>query len=165
MIALLNEFVPKSVSLFQENIALGSLVVSMFALIDWSFDTFSIKRLFRKNTVGLLTVRRIVSNFVAFVLIGFIMATYYYSVEKDLSFVETMRQMDHFFFNPTGMYFFIVASLISLSLIMIQSVQRNLGWANFTSLIWGKYKKPKEEDRIFLFVDLISSTCMVLTIV
>lgn len=154
----LNEFVPKSFSLFQENIILGSFVVSLFAIIDWCFDTFIIKKVFKRNPVGLLTIRRIISNFVAFALIGFIMATYYYSVEKDLSFVETMHQIDRFFFNPTGLYFFIVASLISLSLIMVQSVQRNLGWGNFISLIWGKYRKPKEEDRIFLFVDLVSST-------
>ncbi len=153
-----NEYIPKSIAFFQENISIASLVVSLFAIMDWYFDNFLAKKLFKNSPVGITIIRKFIDNIVGFVIVGTIMATYYYSFEKELGFIETLSHLNNFFFNPVTLYFFIVATLISLSLTMLQSVQQNLGWSNFISLIIGKYRKPKEEDRIFLFVDLVSST-------
>ena len=149
---------PKSFAFFNDNISLASLIVSLFAIIDWCFDTFVFNRLLKRNSVRVLSLRRFISNIIAFSIIGLIMATYHYSFERNLSFLQTLGQLDSFFFNPVGTYFFVVGLLISSSLFLIQSVQRNLGWPNLLSLIVGKYRTPKEEDRIFLFVDLVSST-------
>lgn len=150
--------IPKSIAFFRENITTGSIIVSLFVIMDWYLENFLVKRLSKNSSVGFTILRKFFDNILAFAIMGTIMATYYYSFEKNLGFIESLKQLDKFFFNPVGLYFFIVAILISTSLIFTQTVQRNLGWSNLLSLIIGKYRKPKEEDRIFLFVDLVSST-------
>lgn len=57
-------------------------------------------------------------------------------------------------FYAITIYFFSVGSLIQF----FYDLNRKIGQGNFFRHLMGKYKKPKEEERIFLFMDLKSST-------
>jgi adenylate cyclase len=48
--------------------------------------------------------------------------------------------------------------MIKFSLGFYFEVQKRLGYKMFSKFLVGYYKKPKEENRIFLFIDLVSST-------
>jgi len=60
--------------------------------------------------------------------------------------------------SPTTLIYYLYAFIVNLSLSFLWEVTRLLGRGNFFKLITGKFYSPKEEYRIFMFVDLKSST-------
>lgn len=57
-------------------------------------------------------------------------------------------------------YIFSVSFMLSLGINFLLIVQNKIGLNNFASIIMGKYHNPREENRIFLFIDLKSSSLM-----
>lgn len=74
-----------------------------------------------------------------------------------------MMQRDIFSFwnflqSPATLIYYLYVFLVNLSLSFLWEIIRLLGRGNFVKLITGKFYSPKEEYRIFMFVDLNSST-------
>lgn len=59
------------------------------------------------------------------------------------------------FFSIMG---WLLASILALTFLL--EVRRKVGPENFISLLTGKYHRPREEDRVFLFLDLKGSTAI-----
>jgi adenylate cyclase len=53
---------------------------------------------------------------------------------------------------------FVYAATVNLVVDFVRQVARKLGPRELAKFITGKYHKPREEDRIFMFLDLTSST-------
>ncbi|PKQ65463.1 hypothetical protein BZG02_00195 [Labilibaculum filiforme] len=74
------------------------------------------------------------------------------------NFPETFPQLlllyNSQFFYAVLVYFFVVGSLIEI----FHEIDRKLGKGVLLKFLLGRYYKPKEEQRIFLFMDLRSST-------
>ncbi|WP_180327362.1 adenylate/guanylate cyclase domain-containing protein [Labilibaculum manganireducens] len=83
---------------------------------------------------------------------------FHYSIEKGLGFIDSVKQINDFIFNPIGLYFFIIGLFIKYTLDVFLGALKRTGLSLFFNSLFGKYKKPFEENRIFIFLDLVSST-------
>ena len=68
-----------------------------------------------------------------------------------LSFWEFLR-------SPAAFIYYLYVFLVNSTLSLLLEITRLLGRGNFFKLIAGKFYSPQEEFRIFMFVDLNSST-------
>lgn len=64
----------------------------------------------------------------------------------------------YFLKSPSSFIYYLYVFLVNLFLSFLWEITRLLGRGNFLKLITGKFYSPKEEYRIFMFVDLKSST-------
>lgn len=64
----------------------------------------------------------------------------------------------NFIKSPSTLIYCLYVLIVNLSLSFLWEITRLLGSGNFFKLVTGKFYKPKEEYRIFMFVDLNSST-------
>jgi adenylate cyclase len=92
------------------------------------------------------------------VLLGFIFIPL--QTGKPLSDEETKKALIKYLTNPIHVKNIIVwSAIVALTQIMLQFNTR-FGEGSLWNMISGKYQTPKEEQRIFMFVDLNSSTAI-----
>jgi len=131
-------------------ILLGLIVAVFYAVIEFLFDNFLSKRLILGISIG-------IKSLVYFALIIIVLSSLTFLIEEqidiDLQNERGWWRTNPFFWN-TVMYF-VVAS-ITFSLIRIANDK--FGRGVFFNMLLGKYKQPKEEERVLMFVDLKDST-------
>lgn len=136
---------------YQFALLLGLVIGIFYAIIEFLFDTSYL------NKKLVLGVSIITKSVVYFILIIIILTVFSFFIEKqidiDLPNDRGWWHADPFFWNT--ILYFIVASII-FSLIKIANDK--FGPGVFLNMLLGKYKKPKEEERILMFVDLKDST-------
>jgi len=78
----------------------------------------------------------------------------YFGQSFGRAYIETLD------FLKTGIFWslFLYLMLFSIVLNVLKVVHHHIGPNTFINYLTGKYRIPKEEDRIFLFIDLKSST-------
>lgn len=99
------------------------------------------------NTLLSLTVLALLLTFVRLVLVDWLLTDY---VEK----YPLNRRSWEYFFAILAVYYFFMTLLINF----ISQVNKKYGRGVLVPLLLGKYRKPREEERIFMFMDLRSST-------
>jgi adenylate cyclase len=121
---------------------------TIFGSLQYFFE----KYLYRKIPLWKLLVRLCIDQLL---IIALLTVIYYFAIKmmdmSTLSFWDFLRSSSAFIYY---LYVFLVNSTLSLLL----EINRLLGRGNFFKLIAGKFYNPKEEFRIFMFVDLNSST-------
>ena len=130
----------------------GVLFGSMFGLINLLVDNSKIRR----KSFGAIVLLKSVLYFLAMMLSQLaVFAIYHifslvpielmYSVQDELSvrFIISM-----------GVYFTFVILFITL----ILQINRKFGYGEMLAMLMGKYHKPRQERRIFMFLDMKDST-------
>jgi adenylate cyclase len=116
------------------------------------------KRLFHNKSLGVIFIGKAIIYIVVFViLISFVRYTIYpYLLERFFNDNNpiTLQSAWDYFFNFLLIYNIVAGLLISF----INQVNRKFGPGVLLPLILGRYRTPKEEERIFLFMDLKAST-------
>ena len=128
----------------------GILIGVMFAFIEMLFDRYSSKRV----SLGLFIVVKTLVHFAIIVGVSnFIMAlaAYIYGFELDI-------QIGWWRTNKVFWVLTLYITLASLVLSFINIAHEKFGKGVFLKMLLGRYKEPKEEKRIFMFLDLKSST-------
>ncbi|MEN8789065.1 MAG: adenylate/guanylate cyclase domain-containing protein [Flavobacteriaceae bacterium] len=149
-IQLVNDFIPSFWELTLIGIYIGFIIGFFYALLDLVFDHYLSVRLH----MGLILFIKTLSYL--FLLI--------FSVTAVMSFVEILWGMDlpneRGWWRETPNFWVFVAyfGIFSLIFSFLKIAQRRFGRGVLLNLLMGSYTKPKEEDRIFLFLDLRSST-------
>lgn len=138
------------------SIILGLILGFFYALIEYLFDLYISKKL-------VLGVNILVKSLTYFILIIISLSLLSFSIEKqvgiDLPNEKGWWRHDPFFWNTV---LFFVTSSVVFSFIRIANDK--FGRGVFVNMLLGKYKKPKEEERILMFVDLKDSTKIAETI-
>jgi len=129
---------------------LGLIIGLFYAIIEYCFDLYVSKKL-------VLGVSILFKSLVYFILIIIILSLLSISIEKqvgiDLPNERGWWRNDPFFWNTV--LYFITASIVFS---FIRIANDKFGRGVFLNMLLGKYKKPKEEERILMFVDLKDST-------
>jgi adenylate cyclase len=121
-------------------------------------DRFFERRLFYNKSLGIIFLGKFFIYLIVFVvLISFVRYSIYpYLLVRffNNSSPETLqRSWDYFF------YFLLIYNVVAGLLIsFINQVNRKFGPGVLLPLLLGKYRTPKEEERIFLFMDMKAST-------
>ena len=137
-------------------ILLGILYGISLGSIDYYFD----KNIFRKKPLGkVLLLKTIISLgilillflFIRFILFDFVNTTLHYKPGLTLN----DKSWKYLFYLVSVYYFF-----MSLVINFINQVNKKYGPGVLIPLLLGKYRNPREEERIFMFMDLKSSTSL-----
>ena len=139
------------VAVFYSSIILGSSFA--IAIVLSAIDVFLLKRiLYRKSMVRVLFVGLLVHVVVLSFLIVGIRAL----VQFELTSIYGVSSLD-----PDSRGFVNAAVAMFLTVIFgrfLIEIEKKLGYGNLRKLLMGKFYRPKEDRRIFMFVDLKNST-------
>jgi adenylate cyclase len=138
-------------SLLISAIFLGLFYGAALGLTDHFLD----RRIFRKKPLGKVIIfKTIVSLFVLVLLLAFIRFVLF-AILFPSSFALSDRTWKYVFYMLVVYYFF-MGIVVSFTI----QVNKKFGPGVLIPLLLGKYRNPIEEERIFMFMDLRSSTRM-----
>ncbi len=140
------------------NLILGLYFGFFNGIASGLFDVFFEQRIFYKKSLGLILLfKAILSLFVFVVLISFIRYTIYpYLLQRFFPGNDPVTRQESWdaFFQLLLLYNTGSALVISF----FNQMNKKFGPGVLGPLLLGRYRKPKEEEKIFLFMDLRSST-------
>ncbi|UZO82332.1 adenylate/guanylate cyclase domain-containing protein [Aquimarina sp. ERC-38] len=130
----------------------GSIIGFFYAIVDFVFDNFLSKRL---ALWFVLLQKSIIYMVVLIWSTSFVFGLL--KKELDLNYIH---QGD--WWRTSKIFWVIVVYFILASLIFsfIKIANENFGSGVFFKLLLGRYQKPREEQQIFMFLDLKSSTAI-----
>ncbi|WP_411894341.1 adenylate/guanylate cyclase domain-containing protein [Winogradskyella sp. A2] len=135
---------------YKYGLILGLLIGVFYALIEYLFD----EHISKKLSLGFSLITK---SFVYLILIIIVLSLMSFRIEEqidiDLPNEKGWWRTDPFFWN-TVIYF--VSASIVFSFIRIANDK--FGRGMFINILLGKYRKPREEERILMFLDLKNST-------
>lgn len=152
------EMLSKGLSFLLDEVTLSSVVISVFATISWLTYYFVYPRLIRSLKVRRLTIGVVLFDTLVFLTIGLLLGIVHYSVEKNLTLGESITKLPEFMFNSTVLFFLIILFAGSYVFVLINTLFHQIGYAPLGKIMMGYYQKPREENMIFMFLDLQSST-------
>ncbi len=121
---------------------------SIFGFLHYFFEQY----LKRKIPLWQLMLRLCIDQ----LLIIFLLTVIYFSVVSMMD-MNTFSLRD-FLKSPDSFVYYLYVFLVNSILSLLFEITGLLGRANFFKLITGKFYSPQEEYRIFMFVDMNSST-------
>lgn len=145
---------------FGNNLAFNLVAAFMGALMGGSFLVYYVNEKYRDKPYGFTVLAVVVSFFVVVSIITVLLALIAAPVQTGKPFAdpETKKAFYSFLTNRLHLKNIIVWSpVVALTQIMLQ-FNTKFGEGNIWNMIRGKYQTPKTEQRIFMFVDLNSST-------
>ncbi len=135
---------------YQFSILLGIFIGLFYAVIELLFDTFLGKRM----VLGLnILIKSVIYFLLIIVLLSIFSVFIEYQIDIDLPNENGWWYKDAFFWS-TVLYFIIASTAFSL----LKITNDKFGSGVFINMLLGTYKKPKEETRILMFLDLKDST-------
>ncbi len=136
------------------------LATFLGGIIGGSIIIFYIEKIWRTKSLGYaMTVMSIFFTLVIFPVVAISEMVYQMGVQ-DLPFYHhaVLEDALRYFLSPDFRKNYLIWWLISIATIVILQVNDKYGPGVLMDLIFGIYHKPKSEERIFMFLDLRSST-------
>ncbi len=145
---------------FIRSLIAGILACVIGATLLGSLEVLYLGKLLRKKPFGITLLIK-TTIYLMFMLFFISMVTLYmYSSEinKPLLSGDVLRLYVDFLFSTRVVMTIIYWGIACMSALFILQVSDKFGQGVLISFLLGKYHRPKEEDRIFMFMDLKSST-------
>nr|WP_247656670.1 adenylate/guanylate cyclase domain-containing protein [Maribacter sp. MMG018] len=128
----------------------GILLGFIYAIVEFAYEKYSSKRLAIGPSIGLRTITYFISTIAVFTIImEFISDSYELDIDNSIGW-----WLDNKVLHSNLLYVFIASLVFSFLKIATEKFGRGI----FLKMLLGKYKKPQEEKRIFMFLDLKDST-------
>ena len=141
-----------------DEIMLSSIIVSFFAVLSWYVRSFVYPTLIQKYQIRRLAITVVILDTLVFIVFGVMLGFAHYMIDKQLSMLEAINALDAFLFNSTILFFLIVLSIGSYFNQLLYTMIHQIGFSKLGRIMMGYYQKPREENLIFMFLDLRSST-------
>lgn len=129
---------------------LGILIGFFYAPIEFLFDKFLLKRLNLGLSILLRTQIYLILLIVSMSLMSFMVEK---EMDLDLPNERGWWRTSKVFW--VTVVYFVISSLVFS---FLKIAKERFGRESFIKLLVGKYRKPTEENRVFMFLDLKSST-------
>jgi len=123
-----------------------------FSLIDYLTDQTSIRR---KSFGKIILIKSLLYVFMIAIVFGAVYGLFYIYKIGPFKYPENLLKIINLRMIISWIIFFIFSILFITFVIQIN---KKIGPGNLVKLITGKYHKPRDEKRIFLFIDLKNST-------
>ena len=124
----------------------------LYNLVDYIFDKSRLSR----STFGKIILYKSIFYSLSIGIAGVVVFLIFYAFSlKPIEEIERMAQL------ITWPYMFSITLYITGAILLLNflsQVNRKFGPGNMIKFIMGRYHSPREEDRIFLFLDLKNST-------
>ncbi|MEM7380853.1 MAG: adenylate/guanylate cyclase domain-containing protein [Bacteroidota bacterium] len=129
---------------------LGTYIGLFYAIIEFLFDKYLMKKLY-------LGLSILIRTFV-YLLVLVSSTTLIMQVAEAQWGFDFNNERGWWQTNRMFWVFVVYFGIFSLGFSFLKIVKERFGRENFVKLLVGKYRKPTEEQRIFMFLDLKSST-------
>ncbi len=140
---------------------IASLAITIIAsILIGSFEIFYFDKLLRKKPFGaslLIKTSFYLFNIFLFSSIA-VLINIGYQADKSLFHSDVWIAFQKYLSSPNLILIMLYWSIIIMLSIFILNVNAKLGRGVLLNLLLGKYHRPKEETKIFMFLDLVSST-------
>jgi len=148
----------KGMEFVLDKIFISSVIISLFAILSWGVMNFIYPTLVRKFRVRRLAIGVVIFDTAFFFVIAILLGIVHYSVDKDFTLIDSISKLKDFLFNSTILFFFVVMFIGSYVFQLVNTLFHQIGYAPLGKIMMGYYQKPREENHIFMFLDLQSST-------
>ncbi len=149
----------KAMSLFRENMIIATLSGLFFGLFISFTELYMLPKWFKDKSFRRVFFQKTIVYIVIVFLFSIIgMGSYIYAHHPDIGFNEYLFRIYTYLHSSLFLYFFLWGLIISFSGNFLRLISRKFGHQQFQSMLIGKYFRPREEERIFLFMDMNSST-------
>ncbi len=142
------------------NIAVGAitglLYGSTLGLLDYFFD----RQFFRNKPLGRIILMKSLISLILLVLCFNFMQFVLYDKILAPNFDRRKLIIDHTTWRNLFLIIFVYSFFMTLVITFIIQMNKKYGPGVLLPLLLGKYRDPKEEERIFMFMDLKSSTAI-----
>jgi len=145
---------------FLRNLIIGILVCVVGATLLASLEVLYLGKRLRKKPFGvtLLTKTTIYLIFMVFFISIVILYVYSAEINKPLLSTDVLKLYLDFIFSGRIVMTFTYWGIACMSALFMLQVNDKFGQGILISFLLGKYHRPQEDERIFLFMDLKSST-------
>jgi adenylate cyclase len=132
--------------------------INNVALLIWVFENFIFARIMKSKGVARAIITRIVIYLLSFFLMAAMFTLYFTQIFPQFESPSLSHNFIELIQSPVFIITFILGMLINIIINYNRAINRFVGFRNMRYALFGWYKVPKEEHRIFLFIDLVSST-------
>lgn len=138
-----------------------SLAFAIIGFIVAGAEAFYLKNAFRRFPLWLSTILRMTLTFFLFLGVSLLFLLLYFVFRYNGTFSEFNDiYIEKIILTPSFLVFMIDLGVLSFLSIMILEISDKYGPGGLRNLLWGRYNKPRQENRIFLFLDINDSTAI-----
>ncbi|MGB0869348.1 MAG: adenylate/guanylate cyclase domain-containing protein [Flavobacteriales bacterium] len=130
---------------------MGAIVGFIFSIVEYLFQKYISKKIVIALQFVLKTIIYLITLIALFTFIRWL-----FQYEQDIEIQE--EEKDWWKTNASFWVGVIVFIIATLNFSFIKIALEKFGKKNFVNLLIGKYNTPREEERIFMFLDLKDST-------
>jgi len=150
--------VVRTAELPQHNVLLMALAGGVAIGVPYSISDILFDRTgLSKQPYGVIILVKAAVQFLITLLAGVTVVSTGIVVFQNLGVTAT-EYVQRMLFSKTAVLFFTTSFLVSLGINFFQVVQTKIGLRVLVNLLLGRYHSPREEERVFMFLDLRSST-------
>ncbi len=154
----LSDAFSKGMIFMKDRLLSSSIIISIFALFSWYIQFFIYPMIVRKYHIKRVTIVVVLFDTAVFIFIGVLLAFVHYTVERGLGVFEASEGLVTFMFNSTTLFFLNVMFVGSYVYQLLITLFKQIGYKRLGKVMMGYYQRPREENLIFMFLDLQSST-------
>ena len=129
-------------------------------IIFGGLEAFYFSKRFRRRSytfiIGIKAILYLI--LVLFMVVG--ASLFYNTILLDLPFykMEVLKHVKAFVSSSGGLYILLMVTSMVIGMIFLVQIDEKMGQGVMWQLFTGKYHQPKEQTRIFMFLDMKSST-------
>ncbi|MCP4713222.1 MAG: hypothetical protein GY869_31715, partial [Planctomycetes bacterium] len=145
---------------FARTIIIGVIVTGLVGAAIATFEVMYLNGLLRKKAFGVtLFIKSCFYLINMFIFISLaVLITKSYELDKSIIAPEVIDVTVAFVLGPRMSMAMVSWGLVVMAALFILQVSDKFGQGVLVNFLLGKYHQPKEEERIFMFLDLKSST-------
>lgn len=133
------------------HLALGLVTGILYATLELVFE----RPAFQKMPYGrLIILKSVIYLIMTYILLVFTVINFHFNLYGEINWILLKKWCTSFTFLIGLIYFLMVSTFISI----FRQINYKCGPGILWNMLKGKYHQPREEERIFMFLDLRSST-------
>lgn len=148
----------KFFQLVAENHQIPVLLACFVATFSWLIEDVMLNRFLARKSLGVVFLFRILALVVVLLFVFLLVSAFHYHNKLITETDEYFILLKSFFISQSTAALFLIGVIISSIINMEKAIRQKVGAKGFMKIVSGYYRTPREEDRIFIFIDLVSST-------
>lgn len=153
-------YTPKAMIILRQSLISSTSAGLLMGLVTGLIELYVFPKKLHHSKFIIIFALKMCSYLISLLLISVSVAIFYHIHNTDLNNSDIAYTIFNMLRSKGFLSFLYAGFFMSVIINMTLYIHNYIGFGNFMPMITGKYYIPKEEDRIFLFIDLKSSSFM-----